>query len=413
MGLKRSKLFIFSIPLLILILVAGTVLLLLWAKPDPVRLPPDPTRPNQSDPGRSALANTWQSYKTRFVSAEGRTIDRGRHDVTTSEGQAYTLLRAVWIQDRATFERTWNWTKRNLQIRGDNLFVSLWGQNQAGNWEALDKSTNSGADQDIALALILAVRYWPDTENLYQAQAQLILNDLWQKAVITVGGKPYLTAGDWAAIQTQPTFNPSYVAPYAYRIFASYDTNPAHNWKNLIETSFIMLYGCSGLNEPSRLPPDWCAFEPASGTFRQPPASNGLSASYGYQAFRLYWRLGLDEQWNGKQDERSRAFVEWSSQGSNPLKNPDLARAAIYDKNGTSLAPEDSSTYAGTLALLTVAQPDVASSFYQKILATYHELDSGTYYYWDEPQNYYQQNWLWFGVALYNRSLLPEPDSKN
>lgn len=407
MGLKWTKLYIFFIPLTLL-LVAGTVFLLMWQMPRPAILPPDPTQTKPFDPGRAALLNTWQSYKARFISTEGRTIDRGRNDVTTSEGQAYTLLRAVWQQDRATFERVLSWTNRNLRVRNDNLFASLWGQDKAGNWDALDHSTNSGADQDIALALILASRAWPDAEVATQAQAQLILNDLWQKAVITVGGKPYLTAGDWAAIQLQPSLNPSYFAPYAYRLFARYDTNPAHNWNSLIDTSFAVLYGCSGLNEPSRLPPDWCSFEPTSGTFHE-AVSSSLSTNYGYQAFRVYWRLALDEQWNGKQDERSRTFLQWSSKGDNPLNKAALKLAAIYDRNGTSLAPEDSSTYAGTLGLLMTAQPDAAANFYQKMLGTYHELDGGTYYFWDEPQNYYQQNWLWFGVALYNQTLKPEP----
>jgi len=33
------------------------------------------------------------------------------------------MLRAVWSNDRDTFDSVWSWTKENLRVRGDHLFA--------------------------------------------------------------------------------------------------------------------------------------------------------------------------------------------------------------------------------------------------------------------------------------------------
>lgn len=405
MGLKQSS--VLSVFAFLSFLVLGVLAIVLFkTQYSRATVRPDDTvkiSQAQDDSVQLKLSQTWESYKTRFLEPDGRTIDRGRANLTTSEGQAYTLLRAAWMSDRATFDKTLAWTNHNLSGRNDSLFATMWGQDNAGRWTILDNTSSSRAGQDIAYALLLAAKRWPGNEN-YQKQAQAILNDLWRKTVITIGGKPYLTAGDWAVSQSRPTLNPSYYAPYAYRAFAHFDSNPAHAWPALTATSFEAVYGCAALNEPSRLLPDWCAIAPSTGAYELPSAN--LSASYGYQAFQGYWRLALDDQWYGAKDRRSREFLQWSSAGRNPLLTA-TTLAARYDASGNAIAPEDSSTYAGALGLRLGVDPVAAQNLYGKMLGTYHELDKGAYYFWDEPENYYQQNWLWFGLALYNRTLEP------
>ncbi|MFM7426217.1 MAG: glycosyl hydrolase family 8, partial [Elainella sp.] len=43
------------------------------------------------------LQQSWQIYSQRFIQGDGRIIDREANDRSTSEGQAYALMRAVWI----------------------------------------------------------------------------------------------------------------------------------------------------------------------------------------------------------------------------------------------------------------------------------------------------------------------------
>src|SRR6185436_16916003 len=50
------------------------------------------------------LKESWAKYVERFIQADGRVIDHKAGGISTSEGQAYAMLRAVWMQDRATFD---------------------------------------------------------------------------------------------------------------------------------------------------------------------------------------------------------------------------------------------------------------------------------------------------------------------
>src|ERR1051326_6242308 len=62
------------------------------------------------------LSALWDAYKRNYWdSTSGRTLDKQRGGITTSEGQSYTMLRAVWMDDRPTFDKTWTWTQTNLK----------------------------------------------------------------------------------------------------------------------------------------------------------------------------------------------------------------------------------------------------------------------------------------------------------
>lgn len=129
----------------------------------------------------STLRQTWESYKRVFVQGDGRVIDRERNQVSASEGQAYTMLRAVWMSDRPTFSLVWGWTEDNLREPGDPLFAWLWGQAGDGGWTVLDPHSAADADEDIALALVLAGRRWHDPA--YLSDAHSVLSQIWSAEV--------------------------------------------------------------------------------------------------------------------------------------------------------------------------------------------------------------------------------------
>ena len=60
----------------------------------------------------ATLENLWISYRDK-IQKDGRTIDRSRNYMSTSEGQSYALLRAVWMDDKETFDRVLKWTNNN------------------------------------------------------------------------------------------------------------------------------------------------------------------------------------------------------------------------------------------------------------------------------------------------------------
>ena len=65
----------------------------------------------------TVLTDMWGTYKQQFIQEDGRTIDKGAGLITTSEGQSYTMLRSVWVDDRQTFDKAWKWTNVNLKKR--------------------------------------------------------------------------------------------------------------------------------------------------------------------------------------------------------------------------------------------------------------------------------------------------------
>src|SRR5207247_11293939 len=95
------------------------------------------------------LVKSWEFYTRRFI-VDGRVVDTKTEWSTTSEGQSYAMLRAVYIDDRPTFDRVWSWTKGNLQVRGDGLFSWHWGDRGDGTSGVLDANSATDADEDIA-----------------------------------------------------------------------------------------------------------------------------------------------------------------------------------------------------------------------------------------------------------------------
>jgi endo-1,4-beta-D-glucanase Y len=181
------------------------------------------------------LAGTWDSYKQEYwESGTGRTLDKQQNDITTSEGQSYTMERAVWMSDKATFDTSWKWTKEQLQ-REDNLFAWRWGKKADGTYGVLTdvngQNSAADADTDIALALMMAASRWQDATYLNEAKA--IIGSIYEDEVVTVAGKPYIASNNLEKQSTSPiVINPSYLAPYAYREFAKVDTK--HDWNAVV-----------------------------------------------------------------------------------------------------------------------------------------------------------------------------------
>src|ERR1043165_7962149 len=71
------------------------------------------------------LVGAWWLYKSEFLDG-GRIIDRSNGNITHSEGQGYGMLLAVAADDRDTFGALWNWTEKELYIRGDSLAAWKW-----------------------------------------------------------------------------------------------------------------------------------------------------------------------------------------------------------------------------------------------------------------------------------------------
>lgn len=341
------------------------------------------------------LGSLWSDYKLGYLE-DNRTVDRSRNNITTSEGQSYTMLRAVWMGDREAFDGAWQWAKDNLDRPSDRLSAWLFGERPEGTYGILEseggRNSASDADQDMAMALIFAFARWEDP--LYLGDARAVLDDIWEKEVLYIQGKPYLMANDLEKFSPSKTaiINPSYLAPYAYRIFSRAD--PEHDWLGLVDTSYEVI----GKSLTSRgLPPDWARIDKESGAIL--PAGEGLSSSFSYDALRTPWRLALDYMWY--RDERAAALLR--SMSALGAQWEETGLITPRSSGGTIAGPESPALYGATLGYFIVAEPETAKRIYEEKLQFLYDPAVNRF---KERLSYYDDNWAWFGMALYHK-LLP------
>ncbi len=344
------------------------------------------------------LKTAWESYKTHFI-FKGRVLDPHQDNATTSEAQSYALLRAVWINDKETFDEVYQWSKNHLQLT-NNLFSWRWeGPDSSGS--IVDNGTATDADQDIALALLFAHKQWGQ-EN-YLQEAKRIISAIWEQEVVTVKGTPYLTAGNWANHENTITINPSYLSPATYRVFAEVDIQ--HPWFKLVGSSYQVLQDCTTNpldKEIGVLPPEWCALDKESESVTQSISPQPSTTEYSYNAFRIPWRVALDYKWFN--ELKAKDYLESLSFLSSEWEEKRKLSTAYQHDGGIWGEYESVSAYAGNLGYFDILYPEAAQNIYSdKILNKFYEDENQSY--WEDPKNYYAQNWAWFATALYSGNL--------
>jgi endoglucanase len=345
---------------------------------------------------RQLLAQSWDSYRRRFIQSDGRVIDFEASDRSTSEGQAYAMLRAIFIDDADTFALTLNWSENNLQRlqngqRKDSLWAWKWGRNSEGKWGSIDGNFASDGDIDATTALILASRRWQRPEYLELAKTKL--RDLWNlSTAVGSQGKRYLLPGPASAFVPNPStlyLNPSYLSPYAFRLFAQVDKE--HNWLSLVDTSYEILEQSTSLSTVG-LPSDWVALDIPTGKFQALPASSPLSTLYSFDAYRVWWRISLDATWfNAPQAKR---YLQNSTKHLQKLWREQSRLPARINLQGKGLVDyEATSQYAMLYAAWQTTNPKLGEELLvKKILPQYQ---NGI---WGDHSTYYTQNLAWLGL---------------
>lgn len=340
------------------------------------------------------LKRSWNGYKKAFIQDDGRIVDRNANLLSTSEGQSYALLRAVWMRDRPIFDKVYLWTRNNLQMRGDKLFAWKWGKRSDGSWGVMDKTAATDADEDIALALLMATQVWRDTK--YQDDGLAIVRDIWAKETADTKYGRVLLSGDWKSGDSTGKYfqiNPSYFAPYAYRIFAYMD--PDHPWRQVLDSSYKILERATTITR-TNLPPDWLKVAPDADSIELFPPLDTRS-DFGYEAIRMNWRLALD-YFLRPDDGRPKYLLSRSDflahfwlihkRMPGPLTMDGIERSKL----------ESDATYGCNLVMLGFQNPDIANRIAERdILLTLNEEGL-----WEPEQDYYTQNWLWFGLLGYS-----------
>lgn len=346
----------------------------------------------------TVLSSSWNLYKNDFIQDDGRVID-DTNGFTTSEGQSYAMLRAVWSDDKETFDRVWRWTQNNLDRHEDELFAWRWGQRADGSWGVdPDGGINSAsdADVDIAVALIFAGKRWGDQQ--YVDDAKKMLADIWRVEVVEIQGQPYLTAGNWAQSQQYIVINPSYLAPYAWRIFHSVD--PQRGWDRMVQPTYDLLFRLAdtplNADHSVGLPPNWVELTKDTAEIRA-FGHSAETAYYSYDAVRTPWRVAVDYEWY--QEPRAKEYLQRISPFLINQYREHGRLVSTYSHDGRAITHYESPVmYSTFLGALKIVDPTLATEVYEnKILKLYSTDCNG----FPTDVHYYEQNWLWFGLGLY------------
>ncbi len=366
--------------------------------------PETPTSPSISSPSlpestanRELLEESWVIYRRQFIQEDGRVIDYQDSDRSVSEGQAYAMLRSVFIDDPTTFALTLDWAEKNLRrpsptgASTDQLWAWKWGKNKAGKWGPIDENFASDADIDAITALILASRRWNRPEYLDVARTKL--RDLWKFSTVAgPGGKRYLLPGPVEAFMPSSStlyLNPSYLAPYAFRLFAQVD--PDHDWLSLVDTSYQILEKSSQVSTVG-LPSDWIALDTKTGKFQPLPQSNKLQSVYSFDAYRVWWRVAWDAAWF--QSPEAERYLRTATKHLQSLWNTSSRIPAGINLQGKpTVNYEATSQYAMLYTALSLIDPATAQQILDKKLLPRYKQGI-----WDDESAYYTQNLAWIGL---------------
>ncbi|MCU1322910.1 MAG: Cellulase [Acidobacteriaceae bacterium] len=236
----------------------------------------------------------WEAYTRSAFDPQGRIVDHGAGDRTTSEGQAYGMFFALVANDRVRFDKLVHWTEDNL-ASGDltlRLPAWSWGKAPDGTWKTLDQNPASDADLWMAYALLEAGRLWHDPryEKMGTAMASRIAQQ--EVALVRSLGATLLPgpqgfhpdAGTWV-------LNPSYLPPSVLSYMAT--TFPRGPWGAVLASVPIMLTQGSG----NGFAMDWLtaggSVRPAESPEQRLAGAQESKAVGSYDAIRVYLWLGI------------------------------------------------------------------------------------------------------------------------
>ncbi len=245
----------------------------------------------------------------------------------------------------------------------------------------------------------------------YLLDAQKLIDAIWNETVVTINGTYYLLPSEKTIAERGDNYllNPSYFSPAHYRIFAEVDTKRAEQWLKLADDSYRTLNRLRSFNSDSAgMPPNWALINKSSGVLSSaaPYIAQSGADQFGYDAFRTFWRVALDVSWYDTalgSEYLTKTGAVFEREWANYRSFTD-----VYYLNGARMQNNQNlSVAAGILSAVNVsADSKTSSDIYNTLFANKIVIEEAKEYaYWENSDNYYDSNWIWFGLALFNDNL--------
>ena len=268
-----------------------------------------------------------------------------------------------------------------------------WGHRDDGSWGTYDTESASDADVLMAWALFQSGSAWRD--DAHRAHAHGLLARIYDTETRQVGEHTVLLPGSWARDLSPVPLNPSYFVPSAFRTFAEAD--PGHDWTAVLDGSYAVLDACT---ERYGLTPDWCWIDPETGALVDPPEGETAKLNFGFEAMRVPWALTADLMWHG--EPRARALLDRFGPLADRFAR-DGAIPAIVHPDGTAEVPwESRALYGSLLASWAIDRPAELPKLLQRLVALQSSNPNRSV-----GLDYYADNWVWFGQALWSGLARP------
>lgn len=296
------------------------------------------------------------------VGADGKWVGGGSADntLTVSEAHGYGMLILVLMADRDPDARRLfdaMLAYRDDHPAGSHPGLMAWNQltncENAGADVGGDHSATDG-DLDVAFALLLAAKRWPD--GGYDARAlDVVAGTL---AEVKAASADFLTIGDWAQkdVIYSATTRSSDFMPSHFRAFAAASDDEV--WTAILDQTY-MAFDTAGSDELGLVPdfitemPD--APAPAEALFLEGEGDGAHS----WNAVRVPWRLALDDLLFSEPRAHQRllslnAFIQGATRG-----DPDKIRDG-YVLTGQPLHPDwgGGMAFAAMFAVAAMCDPD-------------------------------------------------------
>lgn len=230
----------------------------------------------QAPSASASLTASWQIFRTRFLTSDGRVIDTGNQNVSHSESQGFGMIFAARSGDREAFERIWNWTRRALRRPRDSLLA--WRYRPLTQPHVDDMNNATDGDLYIAWALAIAAERW--NVAVWRQQAASIARDVLRNCVRDIRGRTLLLPGvDGFDHADRVVINPSYYVFPALQQLGAIAPDPL--WQRVQADGLALLrearFGRWGL------PPDWLDLPKAAG---EPRVAIGWPPRFSFDAVR-------------------------------------------------------------------------------------------------------------------------------